>query len=105
MELDFRLVSKGANSGVFVRAEGVLFAQEREQEHRSFDGEKELNDLPEDKFWEVNVIAGYRFPKQKAEVAVGVLNIFDTDYRLDPINSHAEQPRSRTFYARLLINF
>jgi hypothetical protein len=36
---------------------------------------------------------------------VGVLNLLDNDYRLDPINQYAELPRSRTFYARLLLNF
>jgi len=83
-------------SGFFVSAEGTFFAQDREQ-----DG----NSVPGDRFWEVNLIAGYRLPRQRAEIAVGVLNLLDTDYRLDPINQHADQPRSRTFYARLLINF
>jgi outer membrane receptor protein involved in Fe transport len=84
------------HSGVFTRAEAVLFAQDRERENTN---------RPSDDFWEVNLIAGYRFPKQRAEVAVGVLNILDNNYRLDPINQHAEPPRSRTFYARLLLNF
>jgi outer membrane receptor protein involved in Fe transport/Tfp pilus assembly protein PilF len=83
-------------SGVFARAEGILFAQDRERDRVSF---------PSDDFWQANFVAGYRFPKQRAEIAVGVLNILDDDYRLDPINQHADLPRSRTFYARLLINF
>lgn len=84
------------HTGLFARAEGVLFAQDRERDGSS---------APGDDFWEVNLIAGYRFPRQRAEIAVGILNILDTDYRLDPINQHADQPRSRTFYVRLLINF
>jgi hypothetical protein len=83
-------------SGVFARAEGVLFAQDREQDGAS---------LPGDTFWQVNLSVGYRFPKQKAEVSVGVLNLLDNDYQLDPINQYAEQPRSRTFFARVLLNF
>ena len=83
-------------SGFFTRGEGVLFAQERKRDRNSLSG---------DTFWQVNFIAGYRFPKQKAELAIGVLNILNTDYRLDPINQHADQPRSRTFYARVLLNF
>jgi hypothetical protein len=83
-------------SGFFGRVESVFFAQDRERESIS---------LPGDDFWQVNVVGGYRFPKQRAEVAVGVLNALDNDYRLDPINSYADQPRSRTFYARVLINF
>lgn len=83
-------------SGLFVRAEGVFFAQDREREAISLLG---------DDFWQVNLVAGYRFPKHKAEVAVGLLNVLDDDYRLDPINQYADQPRSRTLYARLLLNF
>jgi Tfp pilus assembly protein PilF len=83
-------------SGVFARADGVFWAQDREREGL---------DIASDDFWQANFIAGYRFPKQRAELAVGVLNILDCDYRLDPINQYADQPRERTFYARLLINF
>jgi tetratricopeptide (TPR) repeat protein len=83
-------------SGLFARAEGILFVQDRQREG---------NTAPGDSFWQVNFLAGYRFPKQRAEIGLGVLNILDTDYRLDPINHYADQPRSRTFYARLLINF
>ena len=83
-------------SGLFARAEGVLFAQDREQDDISLRG---------DDFWQVNLIAGYRFPRQRAEIAIGLLNVLDNDYRLDPINSYAEQPRSRTLYARLFLNF
>jgi hypothetical protein len=83
-------------SGFFARTEGSLFAQDREREGNALRG---------DDFWQVNLIAGYRFPKQNAEIAVGVLNLLDFDYKLDPINQHAHQPRSRTLYARLLINF
>ena len=49
-------------SGIFARAEGVFFAQDREREGSSLAG---------DDFWQVNLIAGYRFPKQRAEVAIG----------------------------------
>jgi outer membrane receptor protein involved in Fe transport len=74
----------------------VFFAQDRKQDEGS---------APGDDFWQVNLIVGYRFPRQRAEIAAGVLNVLDNDYRLDPINWHADLPRSRTFYARLLLNF
>lgn len=83
-------------SGLFARAEGVFFAQTREQDGLS---------VPDDDFWQLNLTAGYRFPRQKAEISMGVLNVLGGDYRLDPINQHVDPPRSRTFYARLLLNF
>ena len=83
-------------SGLFARAEGVFFAQTREQDGLT---------VPDDDFWQLNLTAGYRFPRQKAEIAMGVLNVLGGDYRLDPINQHVDPPRSRTFYARLLLNF
>jgi hypothetical protein len=84
------------SSGFFARAEGVLFAQDRRRQALS---------LASDDFWQVNALVGYRFPKQRAEIAVGLLNALGHDYRLDPINQHPDLPRSRTFYARLLLNF
>ena len=94
-------------SGLFAQGDGILFAQQRERDGFRTDvsqPDPRLS-LPADTFWQANFVAGFRFPRQKAEVAVGVLNIFDRDYRLDPINQHVDPPRSRTFYARLLINF
>jgi Tfp pilus assembly protein PilF len=60
---------------------------------------------PGDDFWQQNLTAGYRFPRRSAELRVGVLNLFDSDYRLNPLNLHAELPRSRTFIASLRLNF
>jgi len=33
------------------------------------------------------------------------LNLFDGDYRLNPLNLHAELPRARTFVASLRLSF
>jgi hypothetical protein len=84
------------STGLFARADANLFIQAREQQGASLAG---------DEFWQVNGMAGYRFAKQRAEIAVGVLNLFDQDYRLDPISVTTSLPRSRTFYARLLLDF
>ena len=61
--------------------------------------------LPDEDFWQHNVFAGYRFPRRHAEVRVGLLNLADTDYRLNPLNLHAELPRGRTVTASLRLNF
>ena len=81
--------------GIFARAEALWFYQDREREDLSLAG---------DDFWQLNFFLGYRFPRQRAEISVGILNVTDQDYQLDPINHHAELPRSRTFYARLLLD-
>ncbi|MBI3852328.1 MAG: TonB-dependent receptor [Verrucomicrobia bacterium] len=60
---------------------------------------------PGDDFWQFNAFAGYRFPRRKAEVALGLLNITDQDYRLNPLNVYNELPRERTLMVRLRLNF
>jgi len=61
--------------------------------------------LPGDGFWQHDVIAGYRFTKRRVEVRVGVLNLTDQDYHLNPLNLYAELPRHRTFIAAAKFNF
>lgn len=56
-------------------------------------------------FWQCNAFAGCRFWHRKAEVAIGILNINDQDYQLEPLNLYNEMPRGRTFFARLLLSF
>jgi len=56
-------------------------------------------------FWQVNVFAGYRFPRRKAELAVGLLNVTDQDYRLNPLTLYNDLPRKRTLVTRLQFNF
>lgn len=84
------------DSGFFGRVESVLFSQ-------SNGGYEPA--LPGDTFWQFNVHAGYRFPSRRAEVQVGLLNLADRDYRLNPLNLSAELPRQRTFVASLKLNF
>ncbi len=61
--------------------------------------------LPDEVFWQHDVHVGYRWPRRHAEVRVGVLNLADSDYRLDPLNLMAEPARQRTFHASLRLNF
>ncbi len=56
-------------------------------------------------FWQHNVYLGYRLPRRKAEVRLGFLNLFDRDYRLNPLNLHAELPRERMMAVNLRLNF
>jgi Tfp pilus assembly protein PilF len=84
------------DSGFFGRVESVLFAQSNQGYEPA---------LPGDTFWQFNVHAGYRFPNRRAEVRLGLLNLADRDYRLNPLNLSAELPRERTFVASLRLSF
>lgn len=59
----------------------------------------------EEDFWQHHVFAGYRFPRHRAELRLGILNIADTDYRLHPLSLDLPLPRERTFTASLKLNF
>ncbi|HXG46568.1 MAG TPA: FecR domain-containing protein [Methylomirabilota bacterium] len=61
--------------------------------------------LPEEDFWQFNLQAGYRFLRRRGEVRVGLLNLTDQNYRLNPLTLYAELPRERTFFASLRFYF
>lgn len=58
-----------------------------------------------DSFWQQHFFAGYRFPRRRAEIQLGIMNITSQDYRLNPLNLYPSLPRERTFTARLKFNF
>lgn len=82
--------------GFFARGEFWWFAQDL-----GGDGQPP----PGDSFPQVNLYAGYRFPKRRAELTVGVLNLTDEDYHLSPLNYYLELPRERVLYVRFRFNF
>lgn len=89
-------------SGFFARAE----FRELIQHHGAITPQLEtILQVPGDKFQLLNIYAGYRFPHRRGEIAVGVANIFDNDYELDPLNYHWEYPHERGLYTRVRFNF
>ena len=62
-------------------------------------------DLPGDDPWQFNAFIGYRFPRRLAEFQLGLLNIADRDYKLNPLNLYSELARSRTLVASFKFNF
>ena len=82
--------------GFFTKVEGVWSAQSNQNY---------ATDLPGDDFVQVNAYAGFRLPRRLAEFQVGVLNIGDRDYQLNPLNLYTELPRERTFFTELKFNF
>jgi outer membrane receptor protein involved in Fe transport len=62
-------------------------------------------DLAGDAFWQVNLFAGYCFFHRRAELKLGVLNLTDQDYRLNPLNWMNELPRARTLLMSAKFSF
>ncbi len=54
---------------------------------------------------QINLIAGFRFRRNYGEVSLGLLNLTDQDYKLNPLNPYNELPRDRTLAARVRLNF
>lgn len=61
--------------------------------------------LPGDYFWQFNIYAGYRFLHRAAEVRVGLLNMTDQDYLLNPLTLYYDLPRGRTVSMSLKFYF
>lgn len=58
-----------------------------------------------DDFWQHNLAVGWRLPRRRAELRVSLLNIFDRDYRLNPLTLYQELPRERTLAVGLKFYF
>ncbi len=89
-------------SGFFARAEATYYHQENQgysPTRISPDG------MAGDSFWMLDGFVGYRFAQNRAEVSAGVMNIGDTDYRLNSLNPIEELPRERTFVMRCRFSF
>ncbi len=81
-----------------------IFAQVKGSWTRQVNGASQAA-LAGDDFWQWDVLAGYRFPRRRAEITVGVLNLTDRDYRLSPLNLRQDTSRGRTFYAQFNFHF
>ncbi len=56
--------------------------------------------LPREDVWRADIFLGYRFWERRAEVLIGVENLFDQDYQLSPLTLYAAPTRERTLVAR-----
>ena len=82
-------------AGIFAQAQAVWLRQESERSAVTSD-----EDL-----WQVNLLAGWRSPRRRWETTVGILNVNNQDYRLDPINLYSELPRERTWVVATRFRF
>ena len=76
--------------GFFARAEGVWY----DQSNYGY-----TPDEPGDNFCQFNIFAGYRFFHRAAEIQLGILNLTDRNYQLNPLNLYNDLPRERTVSA------
>lgn len=81
--------------GWFGRVVGDVFIQDNHA----------LNTPAHEEFGQLSIVAGYRFQRQRGEIALGILNVTGRDYAMNPLTLYEELPRERTFYARLRFNF
>ena len=56
-------------------------------------------------FWQLNLFAGYRFPRRHMEIQVRLLNATAQDYQLDPLTYYIDPAHTRTFEASFKFNF
>jgi tetratricopeptide (TPR) repeat protein len=100
MDSELHQLDLGVNwnheSGIFARADALWTSQEN-------DGF--VPPEPGDSFWQLNALVGYRFPRNRGEVGVGVLNLLDTDYQLEPLSPFLELPHERTLFVRCRVTF
>jgi hypothetical protein len=86
-------------SGFFARADEQWYLQ---RNSGYAPGSPELNGAD---FQQLNLFAGYRLRRQRGEVALGLLNVTDQDYRLNPLTPYLDLPHKRAVFARLKFNF
>jgi hypothetical protein len=58
-----------------------------------------------DSFGQMNFQTGRRFQHNRSEISIGVLNLTDTDYRLNPLTYTRALPRTRTGFIRCRVTF
>jgi outer membrane receptor protein involved in Fe transport len=61
--------------------------------------------LPGEDLWQFDLLAGYRFWHRKGQVQIGLLNLTDRDYRLNPLTIHPDLPRARTLTASVQFTY
>lgn len=60
---------------------------------------------PGERFWQHSVYVGWKFRRRQAEVRLGIVNLTDQDYRLNPLSNPVYLSRERTFISSLRLNF
>jgi outer membrane receptor protein involved in Fe transport len=62
-------------------------------------------DEPGDNIFQLNAYIGYRLRRNFGSLTLGLLNLTDKDYKLNPLNYYNELPRNRTLLVRVRLSF
>jgi hypothetical protein len=93
-------------SGFFARLEGYWAEQSNVQPTGRPDIKHDgVPDIPGDEIFQLNAYVGYRFRRNYGDVTLGLLDINDQDYKLNPLNYYNELPRERTLAVQVRLNF
>ena len=95
-------------NGFFARAEALWISQDNDGYPANAgmnNGVRLASPANGADFWQFNLYAGYRFPRNIGDVTLGLLNLTNHDYRLNPLNEYAELPRSLTVSVQTRLNF
>lgn len=89
-------------SAVFNHESGVFAGTEALWQRQENSGDPGYAD---EDLWQLDLWVGYRFARRRAEVRLGILNLTDADYRLNPLSPVTMPERERTFFTRLSWRF
>ncbi len=89
-------------SGFFVRTDLDYYLQTHS---RAMVSPGVIQEVPDECLPQLGIQAGFRFPRQLGDITLGVLNLTDEDYRLNPVTPYSELPRERVLMARLRLKF
>lgn len=92
-------------SGFFARTDANWYVQSNLMQTNAPSGSNVQVDLAGDRFPQIDIWLGYRFRKNLGDVSVGLLNVSDSEYRLNPLNPYAEMPRERVIATRIRLRF
>ena len=92
-------------AGFFAHVEANAYSQDLDRDETYLAVNNGAPPRRGDDFIQLNAWAGYRFNDNSCEVAMGVMNIGDSDYQLSALNPYADIARDRTFFATLRISF
>ncbi|MCD8533816.1 MAG: TonB-dependent receptor [Verrucomicrobia bacterium] len=69
--------------------------------------DRQWNDepFPDESTWRHDFLLGYRFPKRRLEVMVGIQNLSDQTPQFNPLNSPRQLAPQRTVYIQAVVSF
>jgi len=92
-------------AGFFARAEANWYEQDNTLDTSDSNAARVKINQPSDEFPQFNLFFGWRFPRQRGDLTLAVLNVGGKDYHLNPLNSYAELPHERVYAAQLRLRF